>query len=137
MTLPLPLEQEFQDALYHDLWLVQEAMATGPASTPAEYTPPAHRYLPHLRDALVLLTAAHEAAKAEIPKNLEWKLGMDARKHADSVETMARHEPEVRRLWLIDTLTHIVTRGIQILEGEGRPAPPPPNLKLAKMRRSA
>lgn len=133
--MTLPLEQELHDALHHDLWLVQQAMDAGLEGDPTDYIPPAHHYLWLLHDALGQLVLAREAAKAELPKDLVWKLGIEAKKHADSVETMAQHTPEVRRYWLVETLTHIVTRGIAILEEEGRPVKPVVIPKLAKVRR--
>lgn len=121
--MTLPLEHELHDALHRDLWLLAQAQETAPEGDPTDYVPPAHRYLPLLRDALSKLQEAHAAAKQEIPRSVLWKLTQETRKSADAVETMARHEPEVRRFWLLDTLLFVCDAGVRMLETEGKPAP--------------
>ena len=120
---PLPLEQELSDALYRDLWTLRQAMDDRPEGDDAGYVPPAHRYLPALKEAVAKWMEANECAIAEIPREQEYKIKRTRWQDMDPVREVAQHAPEVRRYWLLSNVLNLLNRSVEMLENEGRPQP--------------
>lgn len=133
----LPLEQELNDALYRDLWTLRRAMlADPPTGDDTGYVlPPAHHYLPLLREACAQWTDAQAVARAEIPKAQEHEIKLEGFQGVNPVYEVAQRAPEVRRYWLVQSVGFLLSQAIEILENEGRPQSPPKSLPpLAKHR---
>ena len=135
--MSLPLEEELNTALYHDLWIVRHAMGTAPQGDDASYVPPSHRYLPILREACAKWAEGQEQARIEIPPDVERDLMMESHRSVNPVHEIAMLAPEMRRYWLVSRMFLLLNATIELLENEGRPMKPAEMLKLVKARAGA
>lgn len=133
----LPIQKDIRDALQINMWLLREAMANDPVTYDHQGEPiiPAHFYLPILKKAVAAWNEALIEAKDEVPYRLHHKLKMANMHAATGTEEVARTEPEVRRYYLLDLIHNLMKQAVEMLESEGKPPLPAPNLKLGKMRR--